>query len=227
MWRKDWCLAYAFCSRFKAHLFLCQFQERYEELNKESTSEIRSPKKKTKLDHLLRELDTDSDNSGDVSDDDADDQDPKKPWLVEFHRFLKVEHVLAEGMTVVQWWGVRICTSFTEFRITYYAQEYGHRYPTWASLARDYLAVMASSVSSERAFSAAGITISKRRDRLKGDIVEALQCLKCLYHQDLIFREVITCSEEEDVLDEALPEILDSSDGFAWDQILLDDEDLD
>jgi len=89
---------------------------------------------------------------------------------------------------------------------------------------------MASSVSSERAFSAAGITISKRRNRLKGDIVEALQCLKCLYHQDLIFREVITCSEEEDILDEVLPEISGSSDGFAWDQILLDaddDEDLD
>ena len=86
---------------------------------------------------------------------------------------------------------------------------------------------MALSVSSKRAFSAVGITISKRRNRLKGDIVEALQCLKCLYRQDLIFREVITCSEEEDVLNEVLPEISGSSDGFAWDQILLDDEDLD
>ena len=47
---------------------------------------------------------------------------------------------------------------------------------------------MASSVSSERAFSSAGITISKRRNRLKGDIVEALQCLKCMIHQNLIFR---------------------------------------
>jgi hypothetical protein len=46
---------------------------------------------------------------------------------------------------------------------------------------------MASSVSSERAFSAAGITISKRRSRLKADIVEALQFLKCLYRRDLIF----------------------------------------
>ncbi|PCH40503.1 hypothetical protein WOLCODRAFT_57295, partial [Wolfiporia cocos MD-104 SS10] len=52
------------------------------------------------------------------------------------------------------------------------------RYPIWASLARDYLAVMASSVSSERAFSSAGITISKRRNHLKADIVEALQLLK-------------------------------------------------
>jgi hypothetical protein len=54
-----------------------------------------------------------------------------------------------------------------------------HRYPVWGSLARDYLSVMASSVSSERAFSQGGITISKRRSSLKGDIVEALQCIKC------------------------------------------------
>ncbi|KIK31598.1 hypothetical protein CY34DRAFT_39380, partial [Suillus luteus UH-Slu-Lm8-n1] len=51
------------------------------------------------------------------------------------------------------------------------------RYPTWASLARDYLSIMTSSVSSERAFSQGGITISKRWNRLKGDIVEALQSL--------------------------------------------------
>lgn len=48
---------------------------------------------------------------------------------------------------------------------------------------------MASSVSSERAFSAAGITISKRRNALKADIVEALQVLKSLIRSDLIFRE--------------------------------------
>jgi hypothetical protein len=48
---------------------------------------------------------------------------------------------------------------------------------------------MASSVSSERAFSQGGITISKRRSRLKGDIVEALQCVKCSIHHDLLFHE--------------------------------------
>ncbi|KIJ09186.1 hypothetical protein PAXINDRAFT_25600, partial [Paxillus involutus ATCC 200175] len=50
-------------------------------------------------------------------------------------------------------------------------------YPVWASLARDYLSIMASSVSSERAFSAAAQTITKRRNLLKGDIVEAIQVL--------------------------------------------------
>jgi len=100
----------------------------------------------------------------------------------------------------------------TKFRIrisvllTPNGQINAHRYPVWASLARDYLAIMASSVSSERAFSSAGITISKRRNRLKGDIVEALQCLKCMIHKNLIFRFDPTISivdeiaEDDDIL---------------------------
>jgi len=53
-----------------------------------------------------------------------------------------------------------------------------HHPPVWASLASDYLLIMASSVLSEHAFSLAGITIIKHCNHLKGDIVEALQCLK-------------------------------------------------
>ena len=64
-----------------------------------------------------------------------------------------------------------------------------HRYPVWACLARDYLAIMASSVSSERAFSSARITITKCRNRLKADVVEALQGLKCAFKRNLIVRE--------------------------------------
>lgn len=85
---------------------------------------------------------------------------------------------------------------------------------------------MASSVSSERAFSSAGITISKRRNRLQGDIVEALQCLKCLYHEDLIFRQVDTSTDEEKFLEEDDPEAVEEVDAegtFSWDQIFVDD----
>ena len=71
----------------------------------------------------------------------------------------------------------------------------------WALLAADHLAVMASSVSSERAFSSAGITISKHRSRLKGDIVEALQCLKCMLRHELIFREPEPCTATETALE--------------------------
>jgi hypothetical protein len=76
-----------------------------------------------------------------------------------------------------------------------------NRYDVWASLARDMLPIMASSVSSERAFSSAGITISKRRNRLKPDIVEALQFLKCSYHHNLLFREEPSTQIDADELE--------------------------
>lgn len=63
------------------------------------------------------------------------------------------------------------------------------RYPVWASLARDYLFIMATSVSSERTFSAAGIIITKRRNRLLPDIIEALLFLKTEFRKELLFRE--------------------------------------
>jgi hypothetical protein len=80
---------------------------------------------------------------------------------------------------------------------------HGHRYPTWRLIACDYLAIMVSSVASERAFSSAGITICKRCNRLDGDIVEALQCLKSLIQQDLMLSVYLSVADEETQLDEA------------------------
>jgi len=48
---------------------------------------------------------------------------------------------------------------------------------------------MATSVSSKHAFSAAGITISNWHNQLGGDVVEALQFLKCFFWCDLLFHE--------------------------------------
>ena len=71
----------------------------------------------------------------------------------------------------------------------------------WTLIARDNLPIMASSVSSEWPFSSAGITISKQHNWLKPDIVEALQCLKCLYKNDFIFRDMLLSSTVEKNLD--------------------------
>ena len=94
---------------------------------------------------------------------------------------------------------------------------------------------MASSVSSERAFSAAGITISKRRNRLKGDIVEAIECIKCLLHQDLLFREVLNMVQmeielESLVIDEEVgvaADVVSKGNEFSWDSLLVDEVDSD
>jgi hypothetical protein len=69
---------------------------------------------------------------------------------------------------------------------------------------------MASSVSSERAFSSAGITITKRRNRLKPDIIEALQFLKCIYRRELLFREEPSTALEVEEYDD-LQEPCDSN----------------
>ena len=92
---------------------------------------------------------------------------------------------------------------------------------------------MASSISSERAFSSAGITISKRRNHLNGDIIEALQFLKSLIHQDLMVRDFLTVAEEEEDLDYvdgqdsnkgSTPiEIVNADDNLSWDGASDDD----
>ncbi|KIL54872.1 hypothetical protein M378DRAFT_91765 [Amanita muscaria Koide BX008] len=153
---------------------------------------------------------TDSDDSD--TDNNGVDEASSTPWLAEYERYVNTNEIIPPGMTVVAWWGLNAL-----------------RYPIAASLARDYLAIMSSSVSSECAFSSAGLTLTKRRNRLKGDIVEALQCLKCMYQNDLIFREVVVATEEEKELDEmdlelaADPDLAEES--FTWDQLVADDSD--
>jgi hypothetical protein len=97
---------------------------------------------------------------------------------------------------------------------------------------------MSSSVSSERAFLQGGITISKCRNCLKGDIVEALQCVKCAIRHELLFREPAPSSilEAEESNDQE-PENVSTRDSgepaddesdieeVSWDGLLIEDKD--
>ena len=95
---------------------------------------------------------------------------------------------------------------------------------------------MASSTSSERAFSSAGITISKRRNRLKADIVEALQYLKSCIHHSLLFREspssVVECRVYGADLDletcnlKTEKRVAASEDQRSWDELIEDDDEI-
>jgi hypothetical protein len=92
---------------------------------------------------------------------------------------------------------------------------------------------MSSSVSSERAFSQGGITISKLRSCLKGNIVEALQCIKCAIRFDLLFPVPAPSSvfeEEVNEDDEGTPRGTEDGeesdiDEEGLDDLLLEDED--
>ena len=178
--------------------------------------------------------DTDSESN----DNNNETSDPSRPWLDEWNSYLGIQEVIPEDMGVVRWWGVWL--QYLLFKLVYsdaILQIHGRHYPTWHSLARDYLAIMASLVSSESAFSAAGITISKHRNRLTGDIVEALQCLKTLIHQDLLFCDVASASQDEKDLDLAdqdpandeadASEVVRDGEDWSWDNLvegLEDDE---
>jgi len=116
-----------------------------------------------------------------------DTVDSSKPWLHDFHAYLNSKDHLGD-MTVLQWWGTN-----------------SPRYPVWASLARNFLSVIATSVSSERAFSSAGITISKRR------------CLKCMLKRGLPFREDPSIMTEVDE-DSEKHQKVDGDLGDAWDK---------
>jgi hypothetical protein len=85
---------------------------------------------------------------------------------------------------------------------------------------------MTASVSNERAFSQGGITISKLRNRLKGDIVEGLQRVKCAIQHDLLYREPGPSSvlEAEMNGDEGDDEG-EGSEVEDWDDLLLEEDD--
>jgi hypothetical protein len=48
------------------------------------------------------------DSDSEMSDENLEDNDPKKPWLSEFCRYLNTHDVIPDSTTVVKWWGVRI-----------------------------------------------------------------------------------------------------------------------
>ena len=135
-------------------------------------------------------------------------RDPLKPWLQGFHQYLNTHENLGE-LSVVQWWGINSL-----------------RYPVWGSIACNSLSIMATSISCKRAFSSAGITISKRWNRLKPDIVEALQCLKCLIKHDLLFHEDPMVISEIQDMDRTSSVAAQTGEepGDGWDELI---EDLD
>ena len=89
---------------------------------------------------------------------------------------------------------------------------------------------MSSSVSSEHAFSQGGITINKRRNRLKSDIVKTLQCVKCVIQQDLLFPEPAPSSTLKAEFSEDGNDDDDGGEGLGcktaegWDDLLMDSE---
>ena len=94
------------------------------------------------------------------------------------------------------------------------AMRYGS---VWMAIACNYLAIMASSVSSKHAFLSATLTITKHWNHLKGDIVEALQVMKSLLHQELVFCETGPSSTTKNLCEKHDEELLNAElDGLEF-----------
>ena len=158
----------------------------------------------------------------------SNDKDCQQPinkgnaYLEEWNLYLNTHEVVPNDMGIVHWWGVGLNSCI----IIPGLQLYGGHYPTWQTLACDYLSVMASSVSSERVFSSAGITICKQHNHLDADIIESLQCLKTFIQQDLMAHDVVSIAEEEQELnnmdgqpvnqDTSAIDVVNTGDDLSW-----------
>jgi len=92
----------------------------------------------------------------------ADEDSEDDPGTVEdeFQRYLNSKRA-PKTIGILAWW-----------------QSQQSIYPTLFRAAMDYLPIQASAVPCERVFSSAGETATKRRNRMKPELMEALQMLK-------------------------------------------------
>jgi len=65
-------------------------------------------------------------------------------------------------------------------------QAHESEFPILSSMARDYLTIQATSVASEHAFSIAGNTITKTRNRLLAETARACLCVKSWLDNNLV-----------------------------------------
>lgn len=97
----------SFISSLEFALIRYQYQARYFELNNADTTPQVKKREGQKIKKLLREL---SDDEMDIDSPPLMPTDPQKPWLPGFHLYLNTRDELGD-MTIVQWWGVRTCSS--------------------------------------------------------------------------------------------------------------------
>ena len=175
-----------------------QYIQRHKELYGESSApSLRRKNTSSRIHGLLKELTRDEDTTLSP----PTQPSSPEPWIQGFQQYIDANDEVPESMSVIEWWGVSyfLFTSIAEY-ITNSLQYHGHRYPVWMTLAWDHLSIMSSSVSSERAFSQAGITLSKLQNCLQGKFVEALQVMKVAYHKNLVYGDERHLAAIEQVL---------------------------
>ena len=94
---------------------------------------------------------------------------------------------------------VRASESFS-FDLFKWWDDHSVQYPTLSQMAFDVLSIPAMSAECERVFSGAGALVTHRKKRMREDIIEAIECLRSWWRQDIISQ--VTDSDDEEVGEE-------------------------
>lgn len=128
----------------------------------------------------------------DISDDEESDS-----HKLEFSQYMKDINKGDNSVTNLEWW-----------------KTHATKYPRLASIARRYLSMPATSVSSERAFSVAGNTVTKLRANISSEVVDEIIFLNKNMKNEIIqgdFTEGLSVKMESfDSADPALPVLRES-----------------
>ena len=104
----------------------------------------------------------------------------KSTWKCDYFQFVKQNAstaIVKSELTCYLEEPVLIDESNAEnFDILGWWKQNGLKYPTLQKIARDFLAILISTVASESAFSTGGRVLSTQRSRLNEDTLEALMC---------------------------------------------------
>lgn len=110
----------------------------------------------------------------------------------------RVEQPLLVANTELERWFREpvVDTNISHADMKVYMQRIAHEFPIISQMARDYLAIPATSAPSERVFSVAGNLISKKRTRISSENVRYVLCLRS-------WGFLVEDDEEEDILFDA------------------------
>ena len=161
------------------------------------------------------------------SDTGGDPVDLMRPWFTKWNLYVSTNKTIAKDTNIVQWWGVCFV----------YLKPYNTLNSSLAQCTLvSYMGISCMKLPSYHGivcfkwegFSSAGITISKCWNWLKGDIIKALECIKCLLYHDLIFCPTITLDQVEKELEDVkvdkelvgFMEIMNKDEEFTWDTLI-------
>jgi hypothetical protein len=149
----------SFAQREVAASISCKIEEYWAIMDSASTtSAILAPVKKTRqyFANLRQNMELANENST-----------PELETETELDRYLELP--IDDEAEPLLWWQAHAC-----------------EFPVLSSMARDYLTIQATSVASEHAFSVAGNTITKTRNRLLAETARACLCVKSWIDNDLV-----------------------------------------